>query len=421
MNFAFLGRVIPEEQVERVAKLSKHNMADAAIALQWHLYDGLCQNLQAGVKLINIMPLGSYPQYYQRPFVKKEQFSTRFCKDNINVGFCNVKLIKNYSQPKKLKRELIKWCRESTENRFVFLYTLSHVLLSALEAAKKEFPDLRACAIVADLPNMSSLSARSGVLERLFEKHASNRSYVGLGAVDAFVLLTRQMADYMKITQPFCVVEGISTRHEQEPEFMPLAGETKKILYSGTLHERFGVLNLLRAFETLPDKDLELILCGVGDSEDRIKEAAERDPRIHFLGRCARSEVLELQKQATVLVNPRQNNEEFTKYSFPSKNLEYLSSGRPLVAYKLDGIPDEYDDFIYYVENDSIEALAERLREICRKPAEEIERHCREAYFYVQEHKNEIEQTKIILQMLTEHKLLCTNEKSERETTNGTI
>ena len=38
-------------------------------------------------------------------------------------------------------------------------------------------------------------------------------------------------------------------------------------------------------------------------------------------------------------VNPRQNNEEFTKYSFPSKTMEYLASGVPVVAYKLDGIP----------------------------------------------------------------------------------
>ena len=32
----------------------------------------------------------------------------------------------------------------------------------------------------------------------------------------------------------------------------------------------------------------------------------------------------EILQQADVLVNPRQNDDEYTKYSFPSKNIEYL-------------------------------------------------------------------------------------------------
>ena len=137
------------------------------------------------------------------------------------------------------------------------------------------------------------------------------------------------------------------------------------IFYTGTLHEKFGVMNLVRAFRTIHSENYELVICGVGDSEEAIKAAAEEDSRIHFLGKLPRDQVLEWQSKATVLVNPRQNNEEFTKYSFPSKTMEYLSSGVPLVAYKLDGIPDEYDPFIHYVKDDSIECLADTLKSVC--------------------------------------------------------
>ena len=92
---------------------------------------------------------------------------------------------------------------------------------------------------------------------------------------------------------------------------------------------------------------------------------------ISFLGQLPRNEVIEWQKKATVLVNPRQNNEEFTKYSFPSKTMEYLSSGIPVVAYKLDGIPDEYDQYIQYVADDSIESLKKKLVEVCEMTREE--------------------------------------------------
>ena len=52
---------------------------------------------------------------------------------------------------------------------------------------------------------------------------------------------------------------------------------------------------------------------------------------------------------ADVLVNPRPNNEEYTKYSFPSKNIEYLMTGKPVVAYMLDGMPAHYKKFLYEI------------------------------------------------------------------------
>ena len=134
-------------------------------------------------------------------------------------------------------------------------------------------------------------------------------------------------------------------------------------------------MNLVNAFSQIEDPDYRLVICGIGDSERAIMDAAKDDSRISFLGQLPRNEVIEWQKKATVLVNPRQNNEEFTKYSFPSKTMEYLSSGIPVVAYKLDGIPDEYDQYIQYVSDDSIESLKKKLVEVCemtRKERQEL-------------------------------------------------
>ena len=130
-------------------------------------------------------------------------------------------------------------------------------------------------------------------------------------------------------------------------------------------------MNLVNAFSQIEDPDYRLVICGIGDSEQAIKDAVKDDSRISFLGQLPRNEVIEWQKKATVLVNPRQNNEEFTKYSFPSKTMEYLSSGIPVVAYKLDGIPDEYDQYIQYVADDSIESLKKKLVEVCEMTREE--------------------------------------------------
>ena len=108
-----------------------------------------------------------------------------------------------------------------------------------------------------------------------------------------------------------------------------------------------------------------------------------------------------LQKNAVVLINPRQNNEEFTKYSFPSKNLEYLSSGVPLIAYKLDGIPNEYDDYIIYPENDSVYSLSDTITNICNLTKEERKAIGLKAKKFVLENKNNKVQAKKIIDFIS--------------------
>ncbi|MFP3359960.1 glycosyltransferase, partial [Planococcus sp. SIMBA_143] len=93
----------------------------------------------------------------------------------------------------------------------------------------------------------------------------------------------------------------------------------KTLLYSGGLAEKYGVVSLINAFERLPNSNYRLIICGSGEAEEEIINATKRDNRIIFKGLLPREEVLQMQKDSHVLVNPRPNNDEYTKFSFPSK------------------------------------------------------------------------------------------------------
>ncbi|MBP3360682.1 MAG: hypothetical protein J6N52_07515 [Clostridia bacterium] len=66
-----------------------------------------------------------------------------------------------------------------------------------------------------------------------------------------------------------------------------------------------------------------------------------------------------------MLVNPRSATDEFTKYSFPSKTMEYMLSGTPVVMYKLAGIPDEYDEYLNYFDVTSKACIKDKIVEIC--------------------------------------------------------
>ena len=111
-------------------------------------------------------------------------------------------------------------------------------------------------------------------------------------------------------------------------------------------------------------------------------------PGIRYYGYVDGNRVRQLQAEATVLINPRQNTDAFTKFSFPSKTMEYLASGKPVIGYKLDGIPAEYDPYIQYVADNSIEALQDKLLEICSLP--ECERHAigQRSRAFILENKN---------------------------------
>ena len=400
-KIVFLSSLIPETLKTEVKQKMKKGMPDAASALQWHLIEGLYYNYQSSISLINVLPISSYPQNYEDVSVRKESFSTDYSPVNINVGFVNLKGLRRYSIERCVYKELCSVFSEDNEG-ILFVYTLSASFLKAIRKFKRKRPQVHVCAIVADLPSMNDMAENVGIINKMANDILAKKAYKNLSIINSFVLLTKQMAGFLNISQPYCVVEGIATISSSEDQRNAENNDdtVKSILYTGTLHRKFGVLNLVEAFMNTQDDSFRLQICGTGDSENEICKASKLDHRIIFLGKVDRERVLELQKESTVLVNPRQNNEAFTKYSFPSKNLEYLSSGTPVIAYMLDGMPEEYRNYIISPEDDSIQALTDVLEEVCQLSEEERKRIGKRGKNYVINEKNAKKQTQKIVDMI---------------------
>ena len=126
----------------------------------------------------------------------------------------------------------------------------------------------------------------------------------------------------------------------------------------------------------LPDDKFRLIICGAGDCDDYIREQAKKDPRIEAKGQVLPQLAKEIISGANVLANPRQNDDVYTRYSFPSKNLEYLATGNAVVYYLLDGMKPEYETFAYVPKDNSIEALSVALEQAATASTEaQMEKH----------------------------------------------
>ena len=62
------------------------------------------------------------------------------------------------------------------------------------------------------------------------------------------------------------------------------------------------------------------------------------------------------------MVNPRGPHDgEYVEYSFPSKNIEYMGTGRPCVFCKLPGMPVDYYPFFINAGDGSTDRLYEAL------------------------------------------------------------
>ena len=189
--------------------------------------------------------------------------------------------------------------------------------------------------------------------------------------VDGYVLLTSAMKDRMPMhNKPWIVIEGI---YNPEKDKVSVDKEVNKtLLYTGDLGRRYGIVDLLEAFHGIPDENYRLWICGSGDGLEDIKRYMREDNRIIYWGCLPRKEIIAMQKKATLLVNPRKSNEEYTKYSFPSKTMEYMASGTPTLMSRLQCIPKDYDEHLFFFENETVEGLRSRIVEICNKSKDEL-------------------------------------------------
>lgn len=351
LKILFICGLIPEST--EIKENTKSFMQGAAQAYQLKLIESLKEN-GCQVDVLSAPFIGSWPKNY-----KKMSFKYRNGDNESNsfVSFNNIWGIRNFSRYRALKRQLKKTKLE--EYDYAVLYSPHTPFVKLAKQLNKK--NLKTVLVVPDLPEYMNLNKKISIVYKVFKKFDIQIFRRNLKYIDGFILLTKYMSPFVNLyKKPEMVIEGIA---DEISEYRNIGD--KKILYSGTLNERFGIVDLIESFKLLPQNiGAELIVCGDGDAREFVIKESNEFTNIKYLGSLTLQEVKEQRDKAFLLVNPRKNNEEYTKYSFPSKTMEYLSSGRPVVCYKLDGIPDEYDDVLYYFKSNDIKSMSDKMQEV---------------------------------------------------------
>jgi len=222
-----------------------------------------------------------------------------------------------------------------------------------------------------------------------------------LPRLDALVVISDEVSRDLAPGVPALRVEGGLACGAAPPEGgaqEASAGFT--VMAAGSLTRTNGFDLLLEAFALVDDPRLRLRIAGRGPLEGRVREAAARDPRIEYLGFLPVAEVVALYREAQLLLNLRRVRTMNTRYFFPSKMMEYLASGVPVLSTSIPHLEEEYAEYTYLLREESPQALAAELSRLAALPPRTLRQRGARAREFMLEKKSWRAQAARIAQFL---------------------
>lgn len=395
VDLLFIGNLYSEEKKPLYMSNSIRGYQFAAQTLQESFLIGLMSN-GVNVTVLTQPALSSFPFGYRKPVIRHSRFYFGGSCLGHTIGKLNIPII-GFSFP--YKKYIREWYDSSSCKKVVMVYSANPDIMRIALHVKKNYPKTHVCYIIPDLPiymGVNKIYASLGLKER------DNRFiYKNIGNFDSYVVLTERIADALSISKKkHVVVEGMFNPINSLNKATKEVNNKIIFLYTGGLAVRYGICDLCNAFLKVNNIDAELWLCGNGDAVETIDLLAKMDKRIKYLGTVTHERVLELQQDASFLVNPRHSGEEFVKYSFPSKTMEYMASGTPTLMCPLECLPEDYKKYLLFFEDESVDGMAAKMNDVMTIDADELEIIGKSASQFILDNKTPDKQVKKILKMI---------------------
>jgi len=173
-----------------------------------------------------------------------------------------------------------------------------------------------------------------------------------------------QMEGAIADSQPTTVQMGAKRANSEETEFI--------VMYSGSLASFRGAPLLVESFKHLRGDHYRLWITGTGEARELVEEASRCDGRISYLGQLPYDEILDRYRSASVLVNPHASDVASARYVFPSKLLDYLTAGRPVIStVSAPEVALTYEPYIFALREEEPQALARLIERVASLSVEE--------------------------------------------------
>lgn len=248
---------------------------------------------------------------------------------------------------------------------------------------------VKTIAVLTDPPGV--VLSTDGAISRILKK--ADRVIVAwlIRQFHAVISLAPDLANMLAPNAPALIMPGIVESGLDVVSADALSGGTISsevnsfvIVYAGGLSRSYGVDLLIDAVVDL-DRcfNVKLKLFGRGEEEERIRGLSETDPRIFYGGFVESNKLIPIIRSADLLINPRPTHQLFASLSFPSKLIEYLAVGRPVLTTRVPSIPQDLEKAFLFIEDESIEGIKAGIIRVVSMPEEERLAHSQSALMTV--------------------------------------
>lgn len=385
MHFLYIGYYVNSTALNDILSKKVNNMSVARQRFEFNLIRGLHKCLDKSIDFISYVPVDSTISLPE--FSKIDDATIR----HIPIERASIKSIINAI--KNLKKHLLSLEKEKLQNLHIVMYAVNPIFLLPILHLKNKY-NFKLTTICSEVP---AFRRYNNSLKAQIQKRATvffNKRF------DNYILFSEKMSEVIDCkSKPTMVLEGIAPPIFGEPT----EGKKNIVMYAGGLAPDNNISLLIDCCKEVKGLD-ELWICGTGPEQEKVEKAQEEDPRIRYLGRLDNAEVQKLETQAKLLVNIRSPKEKLTRYSFPSKILEYIASGSMVLSTKLAGIPEEYFDYMLCVEQDEKEEIIEKIRYCFSMDDAEYVDFCKKGQQFISEEKNYLQQSKKLIDFLTDNR-----------------
>lgn len=399
MKIFFLGSLINDKTLDDIAIHSKVKPSNAPVNFENMLVKGL-EKAGAEVTTVSLPTVSTYPG--------GNLFAWGRRKETLNFGgkvtwlpCINLMFLKQICATVGTYMELFRWLRKNRhdKDKVILNYSVYPPYSQPTQRMGKWF-HTKTCCIVSDLPAYLYKMHETHGLKTWLNDYYSKKMVRLQTGFDSYILLTEHMAKKMKIEdKPGILMEGFSDAGIfNVTDDVPKNGK-KTVMYAGALSKSFNIDSLLDGFMKV-EGDYELWLFGYGDLVDYIRECEAKDSRIHYFGKVDRKSLLEHQKMAHLLISVKSPEEDHANYAFPSKILEYMTSGTAVASTTVGGIPEEYFEYIFPIDGHDAEAIGSWLSRVLKLKEEQFATVGERSRTYAVEKKNYAAQGERIVEFL---------------------
>lgn len=355
-SVVLLGFTINDDELNDIASKSSvlptqtHNFA-------WNIV-GALRSAGVATSLLSVLPVPNFPEY-PRIVIRASSVDQRGVR-GITMGFINLIVLKHLTRFASCITSGTRFIRMGNPD-IVVVHGVHTTFLLYARVLKLIFR-VPICVVMTDPPGV--VRNVDGLLSRKLKSFDRRLVKTLVAGFDGTISLTSALAEDFAPGIPSLALEGFANLRISEVPPEKINRDEFIVAYAGGISAEYGVQNLVVAFRSLPDTRLRLNLYGLGPLAEWVQSQCEQDSRIKYFGWQTHENVLSQLRHASVLVNPRPVAQEFVKYSFPSKLLEYMALGIPVLTTRLSGIPEEYMAQVEVTDDDSVAGLARAVERI---------------------------------------------------------